>query len=323
MWDAEWSLLLRSNQGPSLVTNSQGVADPFRDLRTSQEFRLLFADRVHKHLFNGGALYVDAENPQWDPDHPERNVPAARYVEFTDTIYDALLAESARWGDQHRSSRAYTRDAEWQREFDRIMNSWFPQRTFQLLDIFKSLDLYPPTNVPTFNQRGGSIAADTDVTLSVDAGTIYYTLDGSDPRMIGSEVNPAAVEYRGAFRLPESGVVRVRALNDGAWSAIDEAEFLVDVAPAGPENLRIAEVHYNPGATTAAEVAAGFDDKDEFEFIEFVNISNQTVDLANVRLARNRGRPRCDGSGLRFFAVSNPTLGVRRACVGRRESGRL
>ena len=37
---------------------------------------------------------------------------------------------------------------------------------------------------------------------------------------------------------------------------------------------------------TAAETAAGFDDKDEFEFIELVNISSQTVDLSNVRLTQ-------------------------------------
>ena len=33
----------------------------FQTLRTNADFRLRFADRVHRHLFNGGALTV-AEN---------------------------------------------------------------------------------------------------------------------------------------------------------------------------------------------------------------------------------------------------------------------
>ena len=102
-WDAEWSLLLRSSVTGNNITDNRGVAVPFQSLRSSDEFRVLFGDRVHQHFSPGGALYVDPENPQWDPEHPERNVPAARYAEWADQIYDALLAESARWGDQHRS----------------------------------------------------------------------------------------------------------------------------------------------------------------------------------------------------------------------------
>jgi hypothetical protein len=284
MWDAEWALFLRSNQSASLVNNVQGVAVPFQGLKTSEEFRLLFADRVHKHFFNGGALYVDPANPNWDPDHPERNRPAATYVEVTDEIYDALIAESARWGDQHRA-RPYTRDEEWRREFDRIVSRWFPERTFELLEVFKSLDLYPQTSVPTFNQRGGLIASDADVSLAAEAGTIYYTLDGSDPRAIGGGVSPEAIPYTGPFRLNASATVRVRALDGSDWSAIDEAEFRVGLVPASSDNLRVAEVHYNPGPVTASEIAAGFDDKDDFEFIELLNISSQPIDLTQVRFA--------------------------------------
>ena len=147
LWDAEWSLFLRSNTGRGLVTDPAGVAAPWRGLRESAEFRLLFADRVHKHLFNGGALYVDPDNPDWDPEHPERNLPAKRWTEWTDQIYEGLIAESARWGDQHRS-RPYVRHVEWQGENDRIVERWFPERTFSLLEVFRELDLYPPTEAP-------------------------------------------------------------------------------------------------------------------------------------------------------------------------------
>lgn len=281
VWDAEWSLLLNSNRTASLVNSAEGVALPFRDLKTSLEFRTLFGDRVHKHFFNGGALYVDPANTQWDPQHPERNVPAARYTAITDAIYEGLVAESARWGDQHQT-RPRTR-TEWTTERNRIMTQWFPGRSAELLNIFKTLNLYPKVAAPTFNQRGGAIQADFSIELVAPAGTIYYTLDGSDPRAIGGGVSPQAIAYQGSFRLAENATVRVRALSGSDWSAIDETAFLVGTVPADGTQLRVSEIHYHPADPTAAEIAAGFSDPEEFEFIELMNVSQQTIDLRQVR----------------------------------------
>ena len=35
------------------------------------------------------------------------------------------------------------------------------------------------------------------LTMSAPAGTIFYTLDGSDPREVGGAVNPTALMYTG------------------------------------------------------------------------------------------------------------------------------
>jgi hypothetical protein len=43
-------------------------------------------------------------------------------------IYNAVVAESARWGDTGRAV-SYTRDVEWQQERARLLNSFFPYRT--------------------------------------------------------------------------------------------------------------------------------------------------------------------------------------------------
>jgi hypothetical protein len=51
--------------------------------------------------------------------------------------------------------------------------------------------------------------------------------------------------------------------------------------------LRIAEVMYHPADPTPAEIAAGFDDADDFEFVELVNTSDQSVDLSNVRFVES------------------------------------
>ncbi len=51
---------------------------------------------------------------------------------------------------------------------------------------------------PTFNQDGGLIAPGFELRMNATVGTIYYTLDGSDPRLSGGDVSPAAIEYGSA-----------------------------------------------------------------------------------------------------------------------------
>ena len=283
-WDAEFTVFL-GTRDKSILLNPGGVAEPAQDLRGSLEYRVDFGDRVHRHLFNGGALYVDPEHPEWDPAHPERNVPAARWIELTESIYKGLIAESARWGDQHRDV-PYTRDHDWQPAHDRVVNEWFPTRSAELLGQFKEVGLYPQTDAPTFSQRGGALRRGEAIELSATAGTIYYTTDGSDPRMVGGTVSSMAIEYTAPILLDKETTIRLRALNGDEWSALDEATFFVDVVPASVENVRVSEVHYHPGPTTSSERVAGFDDPNEFEFIEIVNTSTQTVDLSGLQLTK-------------------------------------
>ncbi len=100
-WDTE--KILDHGEGATLTTDRTGVRDGaaqfYGSLLANDEFRLLFADHVQRHFSPGGALYVDPTQPQWDPLHPERNAPAARYLALADKIELPLVAESARWGD--------------------------------------------------------------------------------------------------------------------------------------------------------------------------------------------------------------------------------
>ncbi len=187
MWDAEWSLFLRSNINTNEINNGAGVAAPIQALRNSAEFRLLFADAVQEQLVNpGGVLYVDPDNPQWDPAHPERNVPASIYAAIVEENFDGIVAESARWGDQHRST-PYTRDNEWENEYNRIMNSWFPERTAIFLDQLTAADLYPTIRSAVFeingqDQQGGSIDAGDMLSMRATASVVTTdtTLVASD-----------------------------------------------------------------------------------------------------------------------------------------------
>ncbi len=77
-------------------------------------------------------------------------------------------------------------------------------------------------------------------------------------------------------------VFRMRAASGPAWSALTEATYLLDTEPASSANLAISEIMYHPADPSAGEEAAGFTDKNEFEFIELLNIGTRHVDLHDV-----------------------------------------
>ncbi|MFV2066616.1 MAG: chitobiase/beta-hexosaminidase C-terminal domain-containing protein, partial [Pirellulales bacterium] len=280
-WDAEWSLFLRNDVNSNRLGSGSGVAAPFQNLRASEEFRLRFGDHVQRHFFNGGALYVDAEHPEWDPDHPESNIPAARYIETTEELFDGLVAESARWGDQHRE-RPYTRDVEWRAEFERLLTSWFPQRSAIVVDQFRQAGLYPNFDPPRFNQHGGQVDRSFELEITApEEGAIYYTVDGSDPRAQGGGVSASAIPYDGGFRLIESAPVKARLLLNDQWSALNEAAFIV----MSDLPLRITEMNVNPHQANPVSGLGERDvDNDRFEFVELMNVGDEPIDLAGVSL---------------------------------------
>jgi len=111
--------------------------------------------------------------------------------------------------------------------------------------------------------------------------TMYYTTDGSDPRLPGGAVNwNSAVAYddNDPISLTESAVVKTRSYQNGQWSALNEAEFFVG-PQATAENLVITEINYNP--YDPPEDDHTYDDND-FEFIELYNRGDETIDLRGL-----------------------------------------
>ena len=268
------------------------VTVPFHRLRPSEAFRIRYADRAHRLLFNGGPLYVDPANPIWDPAHPERNRPAALYSFIADQTESPVVAESARWGDQHRST-PYTVNDEWVTERDLMLNDWLPDRSAIFLQQLKNADLYPDTDAPAFNQHGGIISSGFQLLITAgpgdsQSGTIYYTTDGSDPLQINSNgtfsVSPSAQTYsRGGagITINASTTIMARTLDAQDWSALNKADFVVGVTPSS-SSLVISEFSYRPDRASAAEISAGFNDQDDFEFIELLNISTSPLDLTTL-----------------------------------------
>ena len=213
VWDSEYTL---RNTGDTRVTRS-GPSNPntpaalFHGARRNQEFLDLFADRVQKHLFNDGVL------------QPEANI--ARYSALADQIEGAVKLEAARWGDNGntRMGRTNYSFARWDSVRNGILRNYFPRRHDTAIRQLQSAGLFPDVDAPTLNQFGGEVDAGFQLEMSAPDGSIYYTLDGSDPR--GESREPSGIVYNGPITLVDSATVKARAFHNGEWSALTVARF--------------------------------------------------------------------------------------------------
>jgi CotH kinase protein len=122
---------------------------------------------------------------------------------------------------------------------------------------------------PTLTTNGGVLS------MSAPAGTIYYTLDNSDPRGSGGQLNPSAAAYQGAIPLTNTSWVFARAFYTNTWSPPAKIFY----SPALPA-LRITEINYHP---VPPPTNSPYQDKD-FEFIEIQNTGTSVINLAGARL---------------------------------------
>ncbi len=267
-WDAEH--VLKGEGDDATGRNNAGKPTGFQHrLMNNAEYKLIFADLVRRELFNGGELT------------PSRVI--AHYQRRLAIIDQAIRAESARWGDNKRPGQPYTRGNEWTTERNRILRSYLRRRTSTVLQQIKNRGWYPATSAPAFSRHGGTVGQDFNLTItSPDGATIYYTMDGSDPRQAFTG-NPLGTTYSGTLKLTSSAVVKARARSGGGeWSALTEALFVVGTEEPSRDNLVISEIHYRPAPPSAAELAAGHNNRGDFEFLEIQNVGTTPVDLSNL-----------------------------------------
>lgn len=283
-WDTERILEGVREGVPGPSADPSGI---FNSLDDVPEFKRRFADRVHQHLFNRGALTS------------EQNI--ARLQKRAAQLDLAIIAESARWGD-HRRSAPYERDNEWVSERDRLIEDYFPERTDEVIDQYQSAGLYPQLLGVDYSQYGGRVPAGHLLTLSSEGfslftpGKIYFTTDGSDPQAADDSIAATATEYSSPITLNDSVTVKARGRSNGTWSALSEAFFAVGTTPPSSDSIIVSELMYHPGAPTAEESAAGHVNSDDFEFFELSNVSDQPIDLAGVSL----------GKGARMSLLTGP-----------------
>lgn len=244
VWDAEFSFGLGASHPPSYntITNQlmnltppHGIStyqEIFRNISRNENFKRLFADRVQKHMFNGGAL-TDA------------NI-LRRYTELANVISNAVP------------------------DFDNsIVTAWVRERRKFVLEHLTTAGLNRSGTAPVFTRAGGNVPKDFELFITAPAGgSIYYTLDGTDPRSANGQVNPSAVLHNGAkIVLTHSSAFRARTFIGNEWSAEVLADFHVGLLGTP---LRVTEINYNPPGGEG------------YEFIELRNIGGSSLTLDGI-----------------------------------------
>jgi hypothetical protein len=259
----------------------------FTRLAANAESRMRVADHVQRQFFNGGVLTAQACR--------------ARFLTRSNEVYGAIAAESARWGDyRYPTKPPLTRNVEWVTEMKRVYGDYFNQRPGIVLGQLRAKGWFPSLTAPSFNQFGGMVSNGFQLTLSAPAGTIYYTLDGSDPRLRGGAISPAALAYTGPLTLDRGVRVRTRALSGSTWTALTEATFFIIQDFTG---LLLTEIMYHPPGTTNLS-------SDEFEFLELKNVASTNLELSGLYFTNGISYTFPVGTFLApghfFVLVSNP-----------------
>ena len=117
------------------------------------------------------------------------------------------------------------------------------------------------------------------------------------------------IEYTDPITITGNTVISTRNYDAATdeWSARAQASFFTSLPP-----IVISELNYNPSAPTEDEVAAGFIDNDEFEFIEFANVGSEAFDLNGARIS--------DGITFRFRDSTILDAGERGVVVRNQEA---
>ena len=199
VWDAEWGMGIygRAPSGGSAI-NSFDALDPnahwteigllYAALHDSPEFRLLWADRVQEHFRNGGAL---------TPAHI-----LSRIDELAQELISLIPS------------------------MDTSIANWALSREPTYFSQMSAEGLVSTVEAPTFSQHGGRIPAGFTLSMTAPAGTIYYTTDGTDPRVkYAGNVAGAASAYASPVPLNTGTRVLARARQGSTWSALTDATF--------------------------------------------------------------------------------------------------
>jgi hypothetical protein len=165
MWDNDF-LFRRLNANTLDNGTPSGL---YGSIKQHEEFRVRLADRAQKHFFNDGMLT------------PARV--QADFTEWTDRLERVIIPECARWTVEGsvESGINYTPNT-FQQSVDWIKYDWGNVRTNTVIQQLRNDGIFPSIDAPTFSRHGGKITPTEPVSMTAPAGTIWYTIDGEDPR---------------------------------------------------------------------------------------------------------------------------------------------
>ncbi len=210
----------------------------------------------------------------------------AKLFALIDTM--ALEITEAQQRNEQRWPGAKPRYGSFANEIQRLQD-WLSRRLLWVDEQF----VHPPTlsHTERYLPPGQSLAL-----INPQAtGSIFYTLDGSDPRLSSSTAlehgqapgtpAPTAILYQGqplTFAITTVVKARVFSANNSIspWSGLKSTTFFVNPWAA---NLRITEVMYHPPAADPSQNELDTD-PDDFEFVELKNMGGQPLPLTDLSL---------------------------------------
>ncbi|MBN1182071.1 MAG: lamin tail domain-containing protein [Bacteroidales bacterium] len=237
-------------------------------LMQNEDYKQCFADRAYMHLFNNGEL---TSNKNID-----------RYTNRKNSISDAIIGESARWG-----STNLNKNTTWIPVTDWFTNTYFPARTQIVIDQFKTAgwlnDILPPVfNADNYTmQSAGIICGNENFRLENpnSVGEIYYTTNNVDPRAAGGKISSDAVQYTNPVTLNNTVFLKARIKNNTEWSPM----LNLNIQDGYYGDLIFSEINCNP-----PQQIIDYDTltSKKLEFIEIKNNSPYTIDLSGYSIEK-------------------------------------
>jgi len=224
-----------------------------QQLMANAEYRLRFADTVQKAFFDDGALSLPTA--------------IARVRGEANKIDQAIIAESARWGDA-KVATPLTRQ-NWLNAINQITGNFLPNRDDVVLAQFQNTvlangtlaPLFPTLQAPQFvvngtANSGGVVPPNSQLRFSTNGGLVYYTQDGTDPRLPDGSIRPAAQIFD-----PASSASNLVA-RETAWKYRDNG---ADLGSAWRANA------FDDSNWASGNAELGFGDNDEATRINTAN----------------------------------------------------
>lgn len=152
--------------------------------------------------------------------------------------------------------------------------------------------------LPTVSPESGLFVEAFSVSLSPsDGGTVYYTTGGRDLRASGGGLAASARAAPPLLEVTSRTTLIARTREGNRWSG--PVSRVYDREGSLPR-LVISEISYHPAEPTASEIARGFSEAKDFEFLELTNFGTTPLALFPFRLH--------GGVGFRFGDSAITTL---------------
>jgi len=291
--DSEHSLFINALYGAGLQENRVNIGTNGRmsitkmtdfnpqwlhyKMSKNAEYKVRFMDRAYQQLTKGGFLTPEAT--------------ANLYKSRAAQIDYAIIAESARWGDA-KTSPSLTKQT-WLNLTQSMYNTFFPKRTAILQTQLLNEGLYTSMLAPEVlvdgvscydrytSFSGSKIIKILDTNALTTGSIIYYTVDETDPRVVGGGIAAGCKSGRGVVEVTfnQTTVLNTRLNKSGVWGPLKKVLF--SNADEDYSKLKVTELNYHPKDSI---IGTDTIDGQDYEFIEFKNTGTTPIDLSGLKL---------------------------------------